>query len=115
MIKIKSVLFGGLIAAVSVISVACGSVPEPGQTILKVYKSGDDAGFEKATIVNGSYNNSEWNTVFYSISSRTSNYTYSNSMTEGKSVDESIKFRTSDSFVVGVNVGISYTITRQTV
>jgi hypothetical protein len=104
--KVVIPFFAGL---VGVVSVACGSVPEPGETVLKVYKAGDNAGFEKAEIVTGNYGN-DLNVVYYKINNKIVNYVYTNSMTEGRAADESIKFRTSDGFVMSSNIGISYII-----
>ena len=106
---IKKVVIPFLAGLVGVISVACGQIPEPGETVLKVYKGGDGAGYNNAEIVTGNYGN-EWNVVYYKINNRIVNYTYTNSMTEGRAVDESIQFRTSDSFVIKGNIGISYII-----
>lgn len=110
MISLKRILFGGLIAGLSIISVGCGTTPDPGQTIVRVYKVGDQAGFDKATIVTGSYNPNELNAVFYSLSNRISTYVYTNSVNEGKAIDESISFKTSDNFNIKVNVAIAYSI-----
>lgn len=87
-----------------------GTLVQPDQTVLRVDRVGDNAGFDKATEVTGSYRDTA-DVQHYSVSKRQKNYVFTSSMVEGAPRDESIEFRTRDGFKIKVNLSVSYLIT----
>jgi hypothetical protein len=86
-----------------------GTLVQPDQTVLRVDRVGENAGFEKAQEVTGSYRNTA-DVQHYAISKRLKNYVFTSSIVEGAPRDESIEFRTKDGFKIRVNLSVSFLI-----
>jgi len=86
-----------------------GTLVQPDQTVLRVDRVGENAGFEKSQEVTGSYRNTA-DVQHYIISKRLKNYVFTSSVVEGSPRDESIEFRTKDGFKIRVNLSVSYLI-----
>jgi SPFH domain / Band 7 family len=86
-----------------------GTLVQPDQTVLRVDRIGESAGFEKAQEVSGSYRNTT-DVQHYAVSKRIQNYVFTSSIVEGAPRDESIQFRTKDGFKIQVNLSVSFLI-----
>jgi regulator of protease activity HflC (stomatin/prohibitin superfamily) len=104
----KKFLKIGLLLSMLVFGVACSKVTA-GNVGIKVNLLGAEKGVSQEVLGPGRY----WlgmNEELYVFPTFQQNYTWTASLTEGNSTDESLTFQTKEGMVVNVDIGISYSV-----
>ncbi len=97
-----------VIAAMGVALAACGQV-KPGHVGIKVNQFGTNAGVSNQALGVGTYF-TPFGTNIYEYPVFTNTYTYTHSMTEGKSVDEEFNFQDKNGLGLAADIAVSYSV-----
>ena len=109
----KIVKIALLVLAVAM-TMGCSTIVEPGHVGVLVHLNGGDQGVDQEVLGPGRHFVG-WNSELYDFPTFVQSYTWTKSMDEGKPVDEAISFQTKDGMKFSVDVGISYTISKENV